>query len=155
MRYEEFVALSQPKNDPSPRAGIIPYFVMDDGTIKMRFFISSDPSYGGSYPQIGKGHIDAGEDAQTAAVREGHEELGLQASNISKIANAGTYQIRGGRDTYPFTLFVAKIINPVAFSKPGFEARKAVWMSITDYKSYGRGDQMPLVISAYKFMLQN
>jgi hypothetical protein len=132
------------------KAGFIPYY-KDGKDIFMKFVISSDPEYGGSKPMIAKGHIDAGEDAYTAAVREAHEECGLISSNlISNTIKVGWRgNITGMTETAPMTIYIGEVQNPNNFDKPGYEVSKTVWMTMEEYTANGRKSQLGVVQSCY------
>ena len=85
MQIDE-VALTQ-------KAGIIPYYIDEDGIPMMMFMVPSNPNYGGTEYQIAKGHIDKGETHYKAAIREGKE--GQPAKFLlDGIARSGTWYRR-------------------------------------------------------------
>jgi 8-oxo-dGTP pyrophosphatase MutT (NUDIX family) len=131
------------------KAGIIPW-VIEDGEIKMMFMIPSNPKYGGPSPQIAKGGIDPGEDAAEAAVREGFEELGLLKNNIEQIIKIASVTISGLDETYPFTIFAAKVKNRTNFGSPHFETGKTLWLTNEEFQSTGRNIHKQLVASTFK-----
>jgi len=65
------------KNIPTQAAGIIPYYMHDDG---QRRFLLIQQTHGHhwSFP---KGHIDQGESFLECAIRETYEEIGIDVSN--------------------------------------------------------------------------
>lgn len=128
------------------RAGVVPYFY-DDGGPVMMFMVSSDADYGGSSPAIAKGHIDTGETAQQAALREGAEELGLRSSNMvdDSISKVWTGQLEGLDEKYILNLFACEIKNKSDFDVPHFETEKTVWLSIEEFRKVGRKSHLFLV----------
>lgn len=58
------------------RAGGLP-FVQDRGQVWVCVFVSNDPQYGGSAPQLAKGQPNAHERPVEAAIREVSEETGI------------------------------------------------------------------------------
>ena len=130
------------------KSGIIPFYV-DNDKVRMLFMVPSDPNYGGSSPQIAKGGVEPGEDVSTAALREGEEELGLVRSNLVRIVQVGAEQITGLDETYVLSLFVARVKDPANFSTPHFETGKRVWLSLEEFSSRGRKNQVSLVNKAY------
>jgi len=105
----------------------------------MMFMVPSDPAYGGTKWQIAKGHIDPGENARQAAIREGGEELGLVPSNIKSVAQADvSHQEYHGFDPVTLTVFVAEIKDPAAFTEPHYETGQTAWLTPEQFASTGR-----------------
>ena len=82
MKLIDFITEEEKKfikgfKDEAKKAGLLPYYEDESGKLWFCLMIPSDPSYGGTHPQIAKGNIDAGESAMETAIREGKEELGL------------------------------------------------------------------------------
>ena len=142
------------KNDS--KSGIIPFYVGDDGQIRMLFMVPSDPYYGGPRLQIAKGGIDPGETAEETAVREGIEELGLRMSNVVTVKRGThvTELVRGDKAVYRMEVFVAKIIDPAAFDQPHYETGHTSWLTLPEFQSRGRRAQTKLVERAYTVMQQ-
>jgi len=59
------------------KAGGFPFYIKS-GTLYVCLFKSNNDYYGGDKPQMSKGHIDEGESPLDAALRECHEELGIE-----------------------------------------------------------------------------
>jgi len=59
------------------KAGGFPFYIKS-GTLYVCLFKSNNDYYGGEKPQMSKGHIDEGESPLDAALRECHEELGIE-----------------------------------------------------------------------------
>jgi len=126
------------------KAGIIPYY-RDATGVKMLFMKPSDPKFGGSRFQIAKGNIDPGENAQTAAIREGVEELGLISSNITKIEKMVEQQLTGQDESYIITVYAAEVKDKEAFSKPHYETAATKWMSLDEFRAEGRLSHLSIV----------
>jgi 8-oxo-dGTP pyrophosphatase MutT (NUDIX family) len=137
MRLQEF-GLTQ-------KAGIIPYYYDKDGTLMMLFMTPSNPAYGGNKSQIAKGHVDKGEDIETAAFREGVEELGLVTNNIKHSQKLTSQIITGEDDTYSLTVYVAEIVDPQAFKKTDFETGSRKWLTAQQFAAAGRSNQNAIV----------
>ena len=138
-------AKSTEKKERIKRAGIIPFFIKE-GKIQMLFMKPSDPEYGGSHWQIGKGGIDEGETPVKAAVREGKEELGLLRNNIDQLFSLGSFW------SGYFDLFAAVVKSKKKFVKPHFETKATRWMTWGDWFVEGRREQTKLVAAAYKII---
>jgi len=85
------------------RAGILPYFIKDDGTVLVYLGIPNNPKFGGYEPQLLKGCIDEGESKWDAALREAFEEGGLYADNI-----IDTFKLMSDRKTR-LTIYACRI----------------------------------------------
>lgn len=134
------------KKEKIYRAGLIPYYVENDGKIKMLFMKPSDPMYGGPDLQIAKGRIDdTDESTQFAAIREAEEELGLKQSNVKSIQELGVYL---GRTTF----YVAEINDPNDFNPWDSETSHTEWLTIMDFHHIGRRLHLPVVEDAYSLI---
>lgn len=130
------------------RAGVIPYYLENDKTIKMLFMQPSDPHYGGHQFQIAKGQIDPGETPLQAAMREGVEELGLFEGNIDgPIHNLGAF-------SDVFHLFTFRIKDPKMFGDHNYETKAVAWMTPEQFEQTGRDFQRPLVKAAVRKITQ-
>lgn len=127
------------------KAGVIPYIVDEDGTVRMYFMVPSDPAYGGSSPQIAKGCIDTGENPKDAALREGAEELGLVANNIEKITPLPTQSMSGVDSSYSMQIYAVKVKSDTAFTTPHFETGSTHWLTLQEFEKVGRSSHKPLV----------
>ena len=103
------------------RAGVIP-FIIENEEIEMLFMRPSSPEFGGDSLQIAKGRRDIGEDDLTAALREGHEELGLIKENIEEIIDLGNHL---GRTRF----YLTKVKDKKRFTEPHFETKETQWLS--------------------------
>jgi predicted NUDIX family NTP pyrophosphohydrolase len=126
------------------KAGVIPYYTDEEGT-HMLFMKPSNAKFGGSHYQIAKGNIDTGEDAQSAAMREGAEELGLAMSNVTKVTKLVTQRLTGLDETYIITVYAAEIRDPAAFSSPHYETGSVKWMTAEEFRASGRLSQLSIV----------
>ena len=63
------------------KAGLIPFYREEDGTIKFLMMVASNPQFGGYKPMISKGSVEDDEQVQECAIREAVEELGLVVEN--------------------------------------------------------------------------
>lgn len=131
---------------PKKRAGIIPFYVDENGKIEMMLMVPSDPKFGGEKFQIAKGEIDQGESVKGAAYREGKEELGLKPSNISASYTSGSYF--GGK----FTVFAVLIKNKSDFSPFGSETGAVKWMNWREVYAGARKEQMKMIVDAYRLI---
>jgi len=139
-------------SDNKPRAGLIPYYLDSRGNVFMLFMIPSDSAYGGSKPQIAKGKIDPGETPLQAAIREAHEELGLNPSNTFKIRKLGV-------ETNPYKaglhLYLAQVKNPTKFDKFSNETAEIHWLTPEDFEFLGRKIHIPYVQKAAKLLTKS
>lgn len=126
------------------RSGVIPYHV-EDGNIAMLFMKPSDPKYGGSNFQIGKGKLEEGEDPQEAGLREAKEELGLFAGNIEEVTKVGQFMGR----TH---VYIAKIKDKDMFGEPHFETKETKWLTPDEFQKEGRDLHKPVIKSAVRLI---
>lgn len=119
------------------RAGIVPFYV-DKSTVYMLFMKPSDPKYGGDSFQIAKGKRDEDESDESAALREGFEELGLLKENIEELINAGAHL---GRTT----VFLARIKDKENFTAYHYETAETRWLSLDEFEAIGRSIHVPVV----------
>ena len=108
--------------------------------------IPSDPNYGGSSPQIAKGGVNKGEDVRSAAIREGKEELGLDPSNIKTITSVLSAPLDA---RYRLSVFIAWIKQPAQFAKTDSETQSKRWLTLHEFVTSGRQDQLVFVQAAY------
>ena len=148
MKITELTEATAPRN----KAGVIPFVIQPDGTTLMMFMIPSDPAYGGSRPQIAKGGIDAGENAQEAAIREGEEELGLSRANIVSIHAVPPVTVSGLDATYTMSIYAAQVKDQSSFGKPHFETGDIYWLTAEQFAQRGRKNQLSLVTAAVKII---
>lgn len=125
----------------APRAGIYPIYKDPNGQIWVYLMIPSDPSYGGSEPQMGKGRVDDGETVEQAAMREGQEELGLRKDNITNMFVIAKEQITGLDGYYEITVYGAEVSDPKAFDPAGKESGWTGWVTLDDALVKGRQSQ--------------
>lgn len=133
------------------KSGLIPWF-NDNGVVRMMFMISSNAEFGGSDPMISKGHIDNNETAESAAIREAEEELGLKKSNIKNIKLGWTGAQSGLTESYKMSVFVANIKDPNDFGSFHYETASTVWMTIDEFRKSGRKSQLKIVETCHSHM---
>lgn len=127
---------------PIYRAAVIPYVFNTNGDLIMMFMKPRDPKYGGNMFQIAKGHVDPGEDPQTAAVREGGEELGLKPDNILSIFHLGRY--------LKYTdVYCCEVDDINDFGDFEDETGEVTWMTVEQFAEHGRDIHRQLVDDAY------
>lgn len=122
------------------RAGVVPFYVSDDGEFKMMFMKPSDAKYGGDYFQIAKGKVDEGENPLQAGVREANEELGLRESNIKWLEKGGLFL-----ETHHIYIAEVSSMDDNKFDKPHFETGAVSWMTEAEFISDGRYLHIPIV----------
>lgn len=130
------------------KAGIIPWLI-EDGEMKMMFMIPSDPKYGGPNPQIAKGGVDPGENTRSAAIREGFEELGLLPKNILQVTKIVTVSLTGLDESYPMTIYAARVKNKNNFVTPHFETGRTMWLTNDEFQATGRNIHKQIVKSTF------
>jgi 8-oxo-dGTP pyrophosphatase MutT (NUDIX family) len=128
------------------RAGIIPFYLNDEGEIVMMFMIPSDPEFGGADFQIAKGKVDPGEQHEEAAVREGEEELGLIKSNmISDVHFLGKFLGR-------MHIYTVQVQSPTNFNRPHYETGQVGWLTNEQFQQIGRDLHKPIVDRAENYI---
>jgi 8-oxo-dGTP pyrophosphatase MutT (NUDIX family) len=121
------------------KAGFIPYIIRN-GIPYFMFMVSSNSDFGGSAPAIAKGHMDNGESAIAAAIREAGEELGLKLDNVKQetIRRVWDADIKGAKKTYNMTIFMGEIFDLDNFDMHDDETLYTVWLSESDFAEIGR-----------------
>lgn len=139
---------------PIKKAGIIPYIRTDRG-VEMLFMVTSDAKFGGPDPMIGKGIIDPGESPEQAAIREGHEELGLKVSNfVSNPFLVKDSVIQGlCGDPYAMRILAVEVKNKDDFDVPHYETERTVWLTGREYYEIGRKNQWEFVSKLLRWIL--
>ena len=143
MRLDEVAAKMREK------AAFMPYVIENDEPAFL-FMVPSNVHFGGDRPQLAKGGIDAGENAQEGAVREAEEELGLKRSNIKPgtIRLAHKAVIQGQTEKAVMHLFIAEVKNKKNFDQPHYETGATFWLTLEQFKKEGRQSQLPFVEAA-------
>lgn len=136
----------------SDKAGLLPYFQDGDDEPRFAFMISSNPAFGGAAPMISKGHIDAGEAPDQAAIREAEEELGLRQSNMvgQTFERVWSGELTGMDATYKFLVYAVRVKSMEDFDKPHYETAKVVWLTAAEFEKVGRSTQKHIVRAAAK-----
>lgn len=124
------------------RAGLIPFYVNENGVIEMKFMIPSDQKFGGGDPQFAKGRIERNENHEEAAIREAKEELGLREDNVEWF-----FYLRAvlGR-TY---MYICEVTDRNAFDEPHYETQSTHWMTLEEFEETGRPLHRPVVREAH------
>lgn len=122
------------------RAGVVPFYVTDDGDHRMMFMKPSDAKYGGGEFQLAKGKVDPGENPLEAGVREANEELGLRESNIKWLEKVGVFLV-----THHIYIVEVYSMDGSDFDKVTFETGDVSWMSEDEFMSTGRKLHAPIV----------
>ena len=126
------------------RAGLVPYFVEKNGTIKMMFMRPSNYVYGTFTYQLAKGKVeDEDETFYDAAIREAQEELGLFKSNIIKTEEVGNFM---GRTM----VYVSKVKNKDMFGMYSDETESTKWMTLDEFMDEGRELHKPVVQAVHR-----
>ncbi len=130
------------------KAGLIPYFVDEDGAIKYMFMIPSRKSFGERRPAIAKGGVEQGETILAAALREASEELGLKKSNtdFSTLDKLFDGHIVGRIRTHHLTVYTVRVFSKIHFAETVDETFKTVWLTSDGFKKIG--------LDAHKFIVQ-
>lgn len=128
------------------RAGVIPFYVNEQGGIEMYFMVPSDSKYGGDDPQFCKGKVEKGETEEEAAIREAAEELGLRESNVDWFSYLGIYLGR----TH---IYICEVLEKEAFDEPHFETASTHWLTLKEFESNGRELHRPVIREAYREFL--
>jgi len=129
------------------RAGMIPFYVSEDGTILMKFMVPSDQTYGGSAPQFAKGRIENGEIPEEAAIREASEELGLREENVLWYNYLGIFLGR----TH---MYICEVEKQHDFDEPHYETESTHWMTLEEFEKSGRELHRPVIRAAHAAFIQ-
>lgn len=123
------------------RAGLIPFYVEEDGTVKMMFMVPTENEWIESIPQISKGRVEPGEMVMRSAIREAQEELGLKRSNLSRIEPIGQYST--------IMFYIGQINDPDDFDPfDPIETQAVKWLTFEQYQEEGRQLHVPVVRAA-------
>ena len=124
------------------RGALLPYYRDTDG-IRYLVQIPSDPKYGGTQWQLGKGKIDPGETAVQAAVREGFEELGIKYTNFKEEPKLfGIFK--------KVAVYIVEVIDCTDLVTPGFETLKVSWLTNDEFQQVGRDIHRYIIDSVEK-----
>lgn len=132
------------ENTGKSKAGVIPYFIdLANRKILVCTMIPSDPAYGGTSPQFPKGHVDAGENPQQAAVREAQEEVGLLPANVLSVWPIDKVMYAGALGTYDMFWYAAQLKSQ-ALGKAHFETGAVDWHDSRQLLSIIRKNQLEI-----------
>ena len=120
------------------RAGVIPYYIDESGTIKMLFMKPTNAKFGGDCFQIAKGKQEDGEQPEDTAFREANEELGLFKPNCDNIHDMGNFL---GRTN----IFIAEVQDLNMFGDPDSETGSTKWLTVDEFLEEGRMLHAPVV----------
>ena len=129
-----------------PRAGLVPYFIEADGTVKFLMMVSSNPRFGGPRPMVSKGKIEDGETPFEAAVREAEEELGfLKVNAAAPSFKIGDEHVYLRSTNYHLTMFAVEVQSLFNFVQWGEETKFTVWLTADEFRIRGRQDHVVFV----------
>lgn len=140
-------------NEPEElyKVGVIPFCTTSTGEKRMMFMIPSDPAYGGSDPQVAKGGHKEGENPLAAALREGEEELGLNARNFTgNVMVLPFYQIKNGKRQYPMRVFLVEVNTQTDFDDFHYETGSVEWLTGPEFAERGRKPHRAVVAAAWE-----
>jgi 8-oxo-dGTP pyrophosphatase MutT (NUDIX family) len=118
------------------KAGGIP-FVVEGNEIYVCLVTPTNAAYGGTSPQIGKGHIDSGENPLKAAQREVSEETGF--NNFINKFEIGKEEIKGMDSSYDMYVYAFEMKERKK-PTPDYEVT-ADWYSLDDAIKLIRSNQ--------------
>lgn len=133
------------------KAGLIPY-VIQNNEIKMLFMVPSDQNFGGNKPCIAKGGDEPGETPKQTAIRECKEELGLEESSFKDIFKVSESILTGLDLTYKFYVYAGELKEIPTKINFGWEVGTVHWLTLDEYKQYGRENQLPIIQQAYNLI---
>ena len=132
------------------KAGLIPFYREEDGTIKFLMMIASNPQFGGFKPMISKGSVEEGELVEECAIREAVEELGLVVDNcIGDPFKIFEDYVQLRSVEYFLTVYAVEVASKQNFIEPGSETKFTSWMTYESFMGRGRKDHQPLVQTLY------
>jgi 8-oxo-dGTP pyrophosphatase MutT (NUDIX family) len=136
----------EPKYEKRPRAGLIPYMRMEDGSYQYLMMVASDIKFGGPRPMISKGKIEKGETALHCAIREAEEELGFKPRNARGdyiLLYEGRVVLTSG--AYDLTVYAVEIQDRYDFDKWCDETEYTVWLDAAEFAVKGRKDHIKFI----------
>lgn len=125
------------------RAGLLPYMIETDGTVRFLLMKPADSRFGGDQFQMAKGKIEEGEETEHAALREAEEELGLITRNLKNLKFLGEYL---GRTS----VYMGEVRDPRLFNPPHFETSETIWMSLVEFQESGRSLHVHIIQDALR-----
>lgn len=132
--------------EKAPRAGLIPFIRLGDGSFQYLMMVSSDPKFGGPRPMISKGKIEGDETPLACAIREAGEELGLKPRNMrGEFFNVFAGRVELYSCAYTLHVFGVEIQDRYDFDKWEDETEYTLWMSLEEFKQKGRRDHVRFI----------
>ena len=131
------------------KAGLIPYFIEEDGSIKYMFMIPSKKTFGDRSPAIAKGGVEKGETTLQAALREAEEELGLNRINIDMSTWEKAFEglVMGRIKLHHLTVYTVRVIDKSDFGPTVDETFATIWLTASGFKKSG--------YAPHKFIVQD
>lgn len=131
------------------KAGLVPYFIEEDGSVKYMFMIPSKKTFGDRSPAIAKGGVEKGETALQAALREAEEELGLNRSNIDMSTLDKVFEglIMGRIKLQTLTVYTVRVLDKQDFGSTVDETFATIWLTSDGFKKSG--------YAPHKFIVQD
>lgn len=138
------------------KAGILPYYFDNRKQPVFGFMVSSNSAFGGAKPMLAKGHVDSGESIEGAALREGHEELGLRHDNIipGSLRKGWSGQLSGLTDTYTLHVYTCEIDDRDNLDTPHYETERVEWLTAEEFMQKGRKSQSHIVWDIAKHIVR-
>lgn len=129
------------KRGKKVRAGLVPYFVEENGDVRYLVRIPSNFRYGGPDWQIAKGEVEPDEDPIESAIREAGEELGIRTYNLA----GRPVKLGSWGDT---TVYIAPTKNMNQLAAHDYETGRVGWLTNEEFKKAGRRIHQPMIAKA-------
>lgn len=131
------------------RSGGFPLYIDKKGIVYICLFISNNSMYGGSRPQMPKGHPDGNDTPLIAGSREVSEETGIPFDVLKKSAKlVGKQKFKGEVATYIQYVFNFFLDKQYKATKNNEGMGK--WFNIKDALNEIRRDQKPFLEMSLK-----
>lgn len=121
------------------KAGLLPYFIEEDGSVKYMFMIPAKKMFGDKSPAIAKGGVEKGETTLQAAIREAEEELGLNRLNIDMSTLDKVFEgtVMGRVRLQHLTVYSVQVIDKDDFGETVDETFATIWLTAKGFKKAG------------------